>query len=177
MKPFESFGKLNKTDYTVFVRFGMLKGKYYRLYALLSALALTAWVITLAALGLRSRDKELLISAGILLLCAGVLAYMIKTTVKNAISKNAKAARGTQHVLFGKNGFVFELLYENESDCEYTDILYEEIYRVYEMQAYFFIYIDKRTAVIVPKRNLRVSAQEARAFLQKFIPDKFVICV
>lgn len=177
MKPFESFGKLNKNDYTAFVRFGMLKGKYHRVYALLAALALTAGVLALALTGIARKNKEALICAGILLLCAGMLAYMIKTNVRNVMVKNARAARGTQHVLFGKNGFVFELLYDKESDCEYTDVLYEEIDRVYETKAHFIIYIDKRTAVIVPKRNLRINVASAREFLQKFIPDKFVICV
>ncbi|MBR0232189.1 MAG: YcxB family protein [Clostridia bacterium] len=177
MKPFESFGKLNKNDYAAFVRFGMLKGKYHRVYALLAALALTAGVIALALVGVARKNKEALICAGILLLCAGMLAYMIKTTVRNVMAKNEKAARGTQHVLFGKNGFVFELLYDKGSDSEYTDVLYEELERVYETKGHFIIYIDKRTAIIVPKRNLRVSPGSAREFLQKFIPDKFVICV
>lgn len=177
MKPFESYGKLNKNDYATYMRFAMLKGKYHRVKTLAAALLLTAGVITLALCGLLYSRKELLIIAGILLLCAAMFAYMIKTSVKNVLAKNAKAARGIQHVLFGKNGFIFELLYENEADCEYNDVLYEELEKVYETKAHFFIFMDKRSAIIVPKRNLRITAAEARGFLQKFIPDKFVICV
>ena len=111
------------------------------------------------------------------LLTAAMFAYVIKVNVRNICRKNAKAVRGKQHILSGKNGLVFELLYENEADNEYTDVLYDELDHIYETKGYYYIYVDKRTIIIAPKRNLRITQSEARAFLQSFAGDKYVICV
>ncbi len=175
-KPFESFGFVTPRDYGAYVRFNLLKGKYYRLKALLAALLLTAAIIVLAVFGINTGRRDLRIYSGILLLVTAMFAYVIKVNVRNICRKNAKTVRGKQHVLFGKNGFIFELLFENKADDEYTDVLYDEIDVIYEATNCFYIYVDKRTVIIVPKRNLRVSLAESRGFLQSFVGDKFVIC-
>ena len=177
MKPFESFGVLGQRDYGIFLRFNLLKGKYYRVITLAIALLYTALIIALAVIGLNNSNRDLVLTAGILLLCAGMAAYVIKVNVRNICRKHIKAMKGKQHILFGKNGLIFELLYEKEEDNEYTDILYDELDKVYETKAYYYIYVDKRTVLIAAKRNLRIPNSEAREFLQSFIPDKFVICV
>ena len=179
-QPFESFGYVAKPDYAKYVRFNMLKGKYHRPKAYAAAFVLTVAVVALAVAGVNSKNTSLLILSGILLLCAGMFAYVIKITVNNICAKNAKAVRGKQHVLFGKNGFIFELLYKNEADNEYTDVLFEEIDSVFETKGaagYFYIYIDKRTVIIVPKRNLRIDPLSAREYIQELLPEKFFICV
>ena len=175
--PFETFGYVTQKDYGAFVRFNILKGRFYRLKAAFAALVLAAAVITLLALGLATKNRDLMIAAGIILLSAGMGAYMIKVQVRNVCRRNAKAVRGKQHILFGKNGLIFELKYQNSEDDEYTDVLYEEIDFIYETRGYYYIYVDKHTIMIAPKRSLRVSVDEANRFLQEFVPDKYVVCL
>ncbi|MBO4452513.1 MAG: YcxB family protein [Clostridia bacterium] len=178
MKPFETFGYLNQKDYGTFVRFNIVRGKYYRVKAAVIGVLIVGAVAALAVAGIVNSNRDLLIAAGALLLSTAMFAYIVKVNVKNICASNARSVKGKQHILFGKNGFIFELLYSKEEDNEYTDVLFDEISKIYETKRYFYIYIDKRTIFIAPKRNLRVSDDEARECIQSLVaPEKFVRCV
>ncbi len=178
MKSLKSLGYVTPRDYNAYVRFNFLKGKYYRLKSACLALLLVLGCIALVVFGLSNGNKAYFMVAGILLLCVAMFFYTMNVNVKNTCNKNAKIIRAKQRTEFGKNGFVFELLMQNEEENEYSEIFYDEIDNIYLAPKAIYIYIEKRSVIVIPKRNLQISPSEAYAFLKKFLPDhKLVVCV
>jgi hypothetical protein len=148
------------------------------LKSIVLALFLLVSEIILFALGFLRSVKGLWIIGGVLLLCVGMFFYTINVNVKRTCNSNAKTVRAKQNVTFGKNGFVFELLFNNEEENERDEIFYDELDAVYFAAKAIYLYIEKRSVIIIPKRNLNISPIEAREFLKKYIdPQKLVICV
>ncbi len=178
MKPLESYGYVTPKDYNYFVRFNMLKGKYYRVKAFIGLAFAFLFSAFLIYMGFATKDKGYFIGGGAIMLCVLMLFYTINTNVKNHCNRQPKVIRANQKMVFGKNGFVFDLLFQNEEENEHSEIFYDELEAVYETKGYIYLYIEKRSVLIIPKRNLKISPSEARAFLQKYLPNqKFIICV
>lgn len=178
MKAIESMGFVTPRDYTKYVRFNVLKGKYYRVKSIGAIVAIVVLTVALLLIGLLTGEKSLWIAAGALVLCSIMFLYTINTNVKNACKGKAKVIRAKQHTVFGKNGLVFELLFDNEEENEHDEIFYDELEHVYDTKHAIYVYIEKRSVIVIPKRNLNMSPAEARAFLQKYIPAQvLVICV
>ncbi len=178
MKPLKSLGYVTPRDYSAYLKFNMLKGRYYRIKVICVVFSLAVICLWLLLAGLSYGNKSLWIAAGAIALCAFMFLYTVNTNVKRICNKSAKVIRAKQRTEFGKNGFVFELMFQNEEENEFNEILYDEIDKIYLAPKAMYIYIEKRSVIVVPKRNLQISPIEARAFLTKFVPDhKLVVCV
>ncbi|MBO5870577.1 MAG: YcxB family protein [Clostridia bacterium] len=178
MKSLASEGYVTPRDYNAYLKFNLLKGKYYRLKKVFVLISIALLCIALFLSGLSSGNKNYMVIAGIILLCTCMFFYSVNVAVKNNCNKNAKVIRAKQRTTFGKNGFVFELLFENEEENEYSEILFDEVEKIYLAPQAMYIYIEKRSVIVVPKRNLKVSPKEALTFLEKYCPNqKLVVCV
>ena len=178
LKPLSSEGFVTLKDYTIYLKFNMLKGKYYRLKVFLIRLLLAVATLTLLLLGYVKHEKSLWIAAGAIILCFLMFSYTVNTNVKRVCNKSAKVVRAKQRVQFGKNGFVFELLFQNEEENEYNEIFYDELEALYLAPHAMYLYIEKRSVIVVPKRNINITPAEALAFLQEFVPaEKLVVCI
>ncbi len=177
MKALESMGYVTPKDYSAYVKFHVLKGKYYRLKSALIVFGLVLLGGGLVAYGFMSRAKGLVVGGGAILLCLLMFFYTINTNVKRICNSKAKTVRAKQHVVFGKNGFALDLLFQNEEENEHDEIFFDELEMVYDAKTAIYLYIEKRSVIIIPKRNLKISPEEARAFLVKYIPSqKLIIC-
>ena len=178
IKALKSEGYVTPRDYNVFMKFSLIKGRYYRFKVIGLIVLLTVITLTLAFLGWVKQEKTFFIGAGAILLCVFMFFYTVNTNVKRVCNKSAKVIRAKQRLTFGKNGFVFELLFKNEEENEYDEIFYDEVDNIYLAPQAMYIFIEKRSVLVVPKRNLNMSPVEAMAFLQKYVPaQKLVICV
>lgn len=179
MKALECNGFVTPRDYTLYCRFNILKGRFYRVKAIAAAVILVAACLLLVLFGLAYGIKELFVVAGIILLCALMFAYVMSVNVKNTCNGKAKIVRAKQRTVFGKNGMVFELLFDKTpEENEYSEIFFDEIDRIYDGPKAIYVYIDKRSVLVLPKRNLNMSPAEVRGFLKKYVPaQKLVICV
>ncbi len=178
LKPLSAEGFVTPRDYNSYIKFNLLKGKYYRIKVICLTFLLVLLCGSLLYMGFAYNNKSLWIAAGAILLCVVMFFYTINVNVKRVCNKSAKVIRAKQKVQFGKNGFVFELLFQNEEENEYNEIFYDEIDFIYLAPKAMYIYIEKRSVIVVPKRNINIAPIEAVAFLKEFVPDhKLVICV
>lgn len=178
IKTLISEGYVTPRDYNTYMKFSFLKGKYYRIKVIGLIALLAALVLTLAFFGWVRSDKVFFIAAGAVLLCVLMFFYTVNTNVKRVCNKSAKVIRAKQKITFGKNGFVFELLFKNEEENEYNEIFYDEIDNIYLAPQAMYIFIEKRSVLVLPKRNLNMTPAEAKAFLERFVPNqKLVTCV
>lgn len=178
MKALKSLGYVTPRDYSAYLKFNLLKGKYYRIKVICVVFSLVVLCLWLLLFGFAYANKSFWIAAGAIVLCAIMFIYTINVNVKRVCNKSAKVIRAKQRTEFGKNGFVFELIFQNEAENEYNEILYDEIDCIYLAPKAMYIYIEKRSVIVVPKRNLQIAPIEARAFLTKFVPaQKLVVCV
>jgi len=178
MKALSSIGYVTPRDYSAYVKFNLLKGKFYRFKTMLVVLSIAILTIVLALMGLSSGNKNYFIVAGIIVLCSLMFLYTVSVNVKNTCNKSAKIIRAKQRTEFGKNGFVFELMFDNAEENEYSEIFYDEVDYIYLAPKAIYIYIEKRSVIVIPKRNLLVSPKEAHDFLMKYAPaHKVIVCV
>lgn len=178
MKALKAKGYVTPKDYTRYMRFHVLKGKYYRIKTRLILLGIIAVCATLVAFGFTTGNNGLFIGAGAIALALFMFIYTINVNVKRVCNSNAKTVRGQQELIFGKNGFLFNLLLKNEEDNEYNEIFYEELEQVYLAQHAIYIYIEQRSVIIIPVRNLQVTPVEAKQFLVKYLPEgKLITCI
>ena len=178
LKPLSAEGYVTPRDYNAYLKFNLLKGRFYRIKVIALAFVLAILCAALFFFGWVYGNKTYWIAAGAILLCVFMFFYTVNTNVKRVCNKSAKVIRAIQKVDFGKNGFVFELRFENPEENEYSEILYDEVETIYLAPHAMYIYIEKRSVVVVPKRNISIPLIEARAFLEKFVPaQKLVVCV
>ena len=172
LRPLESEGYVTPRDYSAYLKFNLLKGKYYRIKVIMVLLSIGVICAWLLLAGLGTGNTNLVIASGAIALCAFMFYYTINVNVKRVCNKGAKVIRAKQKTQFGKNGFVFELIFNNpEEEDEFNEILYDEVEMIYLAPHAMYVYIEKRSVVIIPKRNLKIAPIEARAFLEKNAPD------
>lgn len=178
MKALRSEGFVTLSDYITYTRFHLLKGKLYRFKVAALLFLLVFVVAALVIAGFLSGNQKLWILAGAIVLCVVIFFYTVNVNVKNTCKQNASTVRAKQVTVFGKNGFVVDLIFHDEAQNENYEILYDEIEKVYLAPKAIYIYIEKRSAIVIPKRNLKISPSDARRFLEKYIqPEKLVVCV
>ncbi len=177
MKALESLGYVEQKDYKEFIYFNLFKGKHYRAKKLLTLIAVLALSLGFIIYSFFGGGKTFLIAGGVVLIGTVMMIYNVNSNVKNHCKRQAKVVRAKQSNKFGKNGFVYDLLLDDPSENEHQDIFYDELDAVYVAKNAIYLYIEKRSTVIIPKRNLNISVEEAEAFLKKYIPaQKLVIC-
>ena len=176
MKTLKSEGYVTPRDYSAYLKFNILNGKYYRFKAACVLLSIALICFFLFSLALVREERVYFVIGGVILLCTLMFFYTVNVNVKNICNKNAKVIRAKQKTAFGKNGFVFELVFQNEEENEYNEIFYDEIDDIYLAPKAIYIYIEKRSVIVIPKRNLSVTPNEAYEFLKRYCPEKLVVC-
>ncbi len=176
MKAIRSEGYVTVKDYNSYARFNVFKGKYYRIIMTVLALLLLVVCVSLLVFGFLMAEKKLWILAGALVLAVAFFFYLLSVSVKNTCKLNADTVRAVQKTVFGKNGFVVDLVFKDESKNERYEILYDETEKIYLTRNAIYIYVEKRSAIVIPKRNLKIEPSEALAFLKQYAPQKLVIC-
>lgn len=177
MKALESIGYVTPKDYTSYLNFHIFRSKNYRMKSKLFILGFALLGAIFIALGFLIGNKGLIIGGGAVILCLIMFFYTVNNNVKRICKSKAKIVRAKQHMIFGKNGLVLDLLFQDEAENEHDEIFYDELEKVYLAQNAIYLYVEKRSVLIIPKRNLKVTPEEARAFLEKYIPDQIlVIC-
>ncbi len=177
MKALESLGHVNVKDYKDFIYFNLFKGKHYRAKKLATLVGILVLSFGLIAFSLMGGGKIFLIVGGIALLGTFMMIYNVNNNVKNHCNQKAKVVRAKQSNKFGKNGFIYELIMDNPEECEHNEIFYDELDKVYVAKNAIYLYIEKRSTIIIPKRNLNMSSEEAVLFLEKYLPAQtLVIC-
>ena len=177
MKALESIGYVTPKDYSKYLYFHLFRSKNYRLKYKLFVFGLLLLGGILIALGFYYRIKGLVLGGGAIILCFLMFFYTVNTNVKKICKSTAKIVRAKQHMRFGKNGLMLDLYFQNEEENEHDEIFFDELEKVYFAKDAIYVYIEKRSVLIIPKRNLKVTPEEARAFLEKYIPDQMlVIC-
>ena len=69
------------------------------------------------------------------------------------------------------------LIMQNPEENEHDEIFYDELEAIYLTKHAIYVYIEKRSVIIIPKRNLKVTPFEAYSFLYKYIPKgKLILC-
>ena len=175
--PLESSGFVTPKDYSRYVKFHVLKGKNYRVKTYLIVLGVVIAAALLLYYGLATRSKGLIIAAGAVVLALCMFIYTINVNVKRICRSNAKTVRAKQETVFGKNGFVFDLIMQNPEENEHDEIFYDELEAIYLTKHAIYVYIEKRSVIIIPKRNLKVTPFETYSFLYKYIPKgKLILC-
>lgn len=178
MKAIKACGYVTPKDYSAYLKFNLLKGRYYRYKVVAVLLSLTILSLALVFMGIIRRNTSLVFAGGAIVLCSLMFFYTVNNNVKKICNKSAKVIRAKQRVEFGKNGFAFELMFDNPEENEYSEIFYDELETIYLAPKAMYIYIEKRSVIVVPKRNLEITPPEAVAFLRKYLPaQKLVLCV
>ncbi len=177
MKALESLGYVNAKDYKEFIYFNLFRGKSYRIKKIATLVAILLVSAGFAVYGFLSGNKIFFVGAALVIGGALMMIYSVNSNVNNHCKRQAKVVRAKQSNKFGKNGFIYELLMDNPEENEHNEIFYDELDAVYVAKSAIYLYIEKRSTVIIPKRNLNISSEEAISFLKKYIPaQKLVIC-
>ena len=176
MKAIRSEGYVTVKDYNSFARFNVFKGKYYRIKMILLGILLFVVCAALVVAGFLTGSKKMWILAGAILLAVLFFFYLLSVSVKNTCKMNSATVRALQKTEFGKNGFVVDLIFKDETKNERYEILYDEIEKIYLTRDAMYIYVEKRSAIVIPKRNLKIEPSDALAFLKEYAPQKLAIC-
>ena len=176
-------GKVVLSDYREYMQFNLFRGKFSRLIRALVILAAVMASLYVLLLGLKLHSTPLVLLAGILLLCFCMFFYLLRRTVKQTCLKQKPFLYATHEVRCGGNGLIYSVLYDPAHNPQHLpdsqqDHLYESFYRVYETGGFFYFYPKKKSAIILPKRNLTpADGQKLRVLLQKELGDRFVRCI
>lgn len=176
-------GKVVLSDYREYMQFNLFRGRFSRLLRAFVILAVVCVCLYVFLLGLQFRNTMLLLAAGIVLLCFCMFFYLLRRTVKQTCIKRKPFLYATHEVRCGGNGLIYSVLYDpahnpqNLPDSQ-QDYLYDAFFRVYETGGFFYFYPDKKSAIILPKRNLQTAdLLRLRTLLQKELGKRFVRCL
>lgn len=178
-----SKGKVVLSDYREYANFNLCRGRFSRVVRT----AIMIWVIIialyLAVVGFVSQSSGLVLVGGLLLLCLGTFFALLRRQVKTVCVRKQEYLYATHQVQFGKNGLIYSVLFDpqhNYRKLEDTqdDFFYTDFFRVYETGGFFYLYIDKKSTIIVPKRNMMpADSLELRDLLAEKLEKKFIRCI
>lgn len=178
-----SKGKIVLSDYREYANFNLCRGKLSRVIRT----AVTVWVVIIAAylavVGFASQNSTLVLVGGLILLCLGTFFALLRKQVKTVCVKKQEYLYATHQVQFGNNGLIYSVLFDPEHNgrkLEDTqdDFFYTDFFRVYETGGFFYLYLDKKSTIIVPKRNMMpADSLELRKLLAEKLEKKFIRCI
>ncbi len=183
MKHLYAHGKIVLSDYREYMNFQLFRGRfsrYLRALTLLIAVLLGVWVLLV---GIQFRKTVLIVLGGTVLLCAAMFVFLIRKYVKDYCVKKKPFLYATHEVQCGGNGLIYTVCYDPKQNPQHLPdskqtYLYADFFRVYETGGFFYFYPSKKSAVILPKRNMTPADSIAlRGILQKEIGKKFIRCL
>ncbi len=176
MKPLECNGKLILSDYVDFARFNVFKGKYFRIKIMAVPFVAALFCIFMIYLSVMQSTLIYGFIAVMMILMLRVVLGSFKTKGKQMYAANAKYARAVQSTLFGKNGFITELKSEGK-EAEHNEYYFDEVQKIYFAPNAVYVYMNKKSVFILPKRNFKVTIDQALSYLSEYVPaEKLVIC-
>lgn len=178
-----SSGKIVLSDYREYATFNLCRGKFSRVIRT----AVVIWIIViclyLALVGLASQRTMLLLVAGIILLCLGSFFGLLRRQVKTVCIRKKPFLYATHEVRFGGNGLIYSVLFDSEHnphqmEDSQDDFFYDDFFRVYETGGFFYLYLNKKSTIIVPKRNMMpADSMKLHDLLAKKLGKKFIRCI
>lgn len=183
MKYLHARGKIVLSDYREYAYFDLFRGRFSRAIRSMAVLIAILGALFLLVLGFAARKSMIVLAGGLVLLCLGSFFYLFKRQVKTVCVKNKPLLYASHEVRFGGNGLIYSIFYDEEHnprklEDSQMDYLYENFYRVYENGGFFFFYTDKKSAIIVPKRNMTsADFMQLRNVLRNALGKKFVRCI
>ena len=176
-------GKVVLFDYREYSTFNLCRGKFSRVIRTAVVLWLVLACAFVAWIGFMAKQTMLILTGGVILLCLASFFALLRKQVKAVCVKKQQYLYATHEVRFGKNGLIYSVLFDpahNPYKQENTqdDFFYSDFFRVYETGGFFYFYTDKKTALIVPKRNMMpADSMELRDVLAQKIGKKFIRCI
>ncbi len=178
-----SSGKIVLSDYREYSTFNLCRGKFSRVIRTAVVMWIVLICLYLAAVGFASKNTMFILIGGIVLLCLGCFFALLRKQVKTVCLKKKQYLYATHEVRFGKNGLIYSVLFDPEhnpykQENTQDDYFYTDFFRVYETGGFFYLYTDKKTAIIVPKRNMMpADSMELRELLSKKLEKTFIRCI
>ncbi len=176
-------GKIVLSDYREYMRFNLFRGKYSRWVRLFVILAVVLACLAGILAGISLKSKALVLGSAIVLLCFCMFFYLIKRHVKQTCVRQKPFLYATHAVHCGKNGLIYEILYDPAHNPRHLpdsqqDYLYDGFYRVYETGGFFYFYPTRKSAILLPKRNMALSdVDRLRDLLREKLGKRFVCCL
>ena len=178
-----SRGKVVLSDYREFSTFNLCRNRFSRVLRTLFVVWVVAISAYLAVVGFLSQNSKLILIGGVLLLCLGSFFALLRKHVKTVCVKKQQYLYATHEVQFGKNGMIYSVLFDpahnsyKQADTQ-DDFFYSDFMAVYETRGFFYFYIDKKSTIIVPKRNMMpADSMELSALLAKTVEKRFIRCI
>ncbi len=178
-----SKGKVVLSDYREYSNFNLCRNKYSRVIRTLIVVWVIAMALYLAVAGLATQNSALVLIGGLILLCAGTFFALLRKQVKTVCVKKQEYLYATHQVQFGKNGLIYSVIFDPEHNARkhedtQDDFFYEDFMAVYETKGFFYLYVDKKSTIIVPKRNMMpADCLELRELFSKKLEKRFIRCL
>lgn len=178
MKQITAAGKIS---YDVYRRYAFFLQYKSRNPVVKKRLIFTGFIVAVAFIalfGLLMTEYAWCVAAGILLLCLLIYARMTKQVPARQYKKNRKMMEKTQKCHLTENGIALELVDDQSGESDREDFYYDEFTEVFEVRDAFYLFVEKASAIIIPKENLKkASYMETREFLLNHIDSaKYTIC-
>lgn len=183
MKHLYARGKIVLSDYREYMNFQLFRGRFSRYLRALVLLAVLLLALYLLLVGVQSRQTVLIVLGGITLLCLAMFVFLLRKYVKDLCVKKKPFLYATHEVQCGGNGLIYSVCYDSAQNPQHLQdsrqtYLYKDFFRVYETGGFFYFYVNKKSAVILPKRNMTPADSIAlRGVLQNEIGRKFIRCL
>ncbi len=183
MKYLTARGKIVLSDYREYMNFHLFRGRWSRVLRSLVILAVLLVCVYLILLGIQLRNTMLLLLAGILLLCFCMFFFLLRKYVKDLCMKRKPFLYATHEICCGGNGLIYSVFYDPEHNPQHLpdsqqDYLYSGFCRIYETGGFFYFYPDRKSAIILPKRNMPpADSLRLRSLLKKELGKQFIRCI
>ena len=175
-------GKIVLSDYREYMQFDLFRGKYARWVRMLVILVVVFACIAGVLAGITLKSRALVLGSAIVLLCFCMFFYLVKRHVKQTCVRQKPFLYATHEVHCGKNGLIYEVLYDPAHNPRHLpdsqqDYLYDDFYRVYETGGFFYFYPTRKSAILLPKRNMTLAdVERLRDLLREKLGKRFVRC-
>lgn len=130
--------------------------------------------VLLFSIGLTQQSSIYLLLGGAIIFSLVLFSIMTRQMFQKQCKMNADLLKYTQKYVFAPDGFVF-FMDDGKSDNR-QDVFYSDFYMVYEVKDAFYLYVNKRSAFIVPKNCFKnATPEQVSEFLRSKLPaGKFV---
>ncbi len=183
MKHLCARGKIVLSDYREYMNFQLFRGRFSRYLRALILLALLVAALYLLLGGIYFQATIAIVLGGTTLLCVVMFVFLLRKYVKDYCVKKKPFLYATHEVQCGGNGLIYTVCYDPKQNPQHLPdskqtYLYADFFRVYETGGFFYFYPSKKSAVILPKRNMTPADSIAlRGILQKEIGKRFIRCL
>lgn len=125
--------------------------------------------VLLFSIGVTQKSNIYLLLGGIIIFSLVMFSIMTRQIFLKQCKINADLLKYTQKYVFAPDGFVF-FMDDGKSDNR-QDIFYSDFYMVYEVKDAFYLYVNRRSAYIVPKNCFKnATPEQASEFLRSKLP-------